>query len=175
MILTVASDKGVKSVVNMDATVKAGQEKGFTVVRDKENDSAIEAVNRRDFKTALQIYEKLLASNPTAASAYQENYILVLNKAGNDAMAKKSFDTAFDYYEKALKLDPHFNAARESLARCLLLKGDSLIRADKPAKAETCYKKALDAVPDTKKDILPLYRPQLCARAGSTRSKKRSR
>jgi tetratricopeptide (TPR) repeat protein len=142
-----------KSDIERDATTKAGREKGITVVADKENDSALEAVNRRDFKTALLIYEKLIASNPTV-STYQENYIAVLNKAGNDAMAKRSFDTAFDYYEKAMKLDPHFGATRENLARCLLLKGDSLIRSDKPAEAETCYKKALDAVPDSKKDML---------------------
>jgi hypothetical protein len=150
--ITMLYSDAVKPAFDKDATMKAGRDKGMKMVSDKETDAMFDAANRGDFKVALEISERQFTSNPTL-TVCKANYVAVLNKAANAAMATKSFDTAYDYYEQALKVDPQSDVTRQNLARCLLLKGTSLIRANKLAEAELCFKKALDVVPDTQKEM----------------------
>jgi len=83
-------------------------------------DQGVKAVESANYKKAIKLFNKVVATKPTNADAW--NYLGFSNRK------LKKFDLALNAYQKALAIDPKHRGANEYLGE-LYLQTDDLAKA----------------------------------------------
>ena len=109
----------VMSFVLASTTMAAGTSSTSTK-KDSYYDQGVKAVKSAKYKEAVMLFNKVVASEPTDADAW--NYLGFSHRKLN------KFDLALNAYQKALTLDPRHRAANEYLGE-LYLQTDDLAKA----------------------------------------------
>lgn len=91
----------------------------FLSLAGKDFDKAIEASNKRDFKTAAQLFEKEIISDSSNSSAYFN--------LGNCYFELKQYGKAIWAFEKVLKYKPSDDESIESIELCYSKLGTHLM------------------------------------------------
>ena len=119
----------VMSFVLASTAMAAGSSSSSTQPKDSYYDQGVKAVKSANYKEAVKLFNKVVATKPTDADAW--NYLGFSNRK------LKKFDLALSAYQKALAIDPKHRGANEYLGELYLKTGD-------PAKARERLKKLDD-------------------------------
>jgi len=105
----------VMSFVLASTTMAAGTSSTSTK-KDSYYDQGVKAVKSANYKEAVMLFNKVVASEPTDADAW--NYL------GFSHRKLKKFDRALSAYQKALAIDPEHRGANEYLGELYLQTND---------------------------------------------------
>ena len=110
----------VMSFVLASTAMAAGSSSSSTQPKDSYYDQGVKAVKSANYKKAVKLFNKVVATKPTDADAW--NYLGFSNRK------LKKFDLALSAYQKALAIDPKHRGANEYLGE-LYLQTDELAKA----------------------------------------------
>ncbi|MFA9421434.1 MAG: tetratricopeptide repeat protein [Gammaproteobacteria bacterium] len=110
----------VMSFVLASTAMAAGSSSSSTQPKDSYYDQGVKAVKSANYKKAVKLFNKVVATNPTDADAW--NYLGFSNRK------LKKFDLALSSYQRALAIDPKHRGANEYLGE-LYLQTDDLAKA----------------------------------------------
>jgi Flp pilus assembly protein TadD len=119
----------VISFVLASTAMAAGSSSSSTQPKDSYYDQGVKAVKSANYKKAIKLFNKVVATKPTDADAW--NYLGFSNRK------LKKFDLALSAYQKALAIDPKHRGANEYL-------GELYLQTDDLAKAKERLKKLDD-------------------------------
>lgn len=119
----------VMSFVLASTAMAAGSSSSSTQPKDSYYDQGVKAVKSANYKKAVKLFNKVVATKPTDADAW--NYLGFSNRK------LKKFDQALSAYQKALAIDPKHRGANEYL-------GELYLQTDDLAKAKERLKKLDD-------------------------------
>ena len=119
----------VMSFVLASTAMAAGSSSSSTQPKDSYYDQGVKAVKSANYKKAVKLFNKVVATKPTDADAW--NYLGFSNRK------LKKFDLALSAYQKALAIDPKHRGANEYL-------GELYLQTDDLAKAKERLKKLDD-------------------------------
>jgi Flp pilus assembly protein TadD len=103
-------------IILASTAMAAGSSSSSTKSKDSYFDQGVDAVKSANYKTAVQLFNKVVATEPTDADAW--NYL------GFSHRKLKKFDLALNAYQKALAIDPEHRGANEYLGELYLQTGD---------------------------------------------------
>jgi len=110
----------VMSFVLVSVAMAAGSSSSSTQPKDSYYEQGVKAVESANYKKAIKLFNKVVATKPTDAGAW--NYIGFSNRK------LKKFDQALSAYQRALAIDPNHRGANEYLGE-LYLQTDELEKA----------------------------------------------
>ena len=110
----------VMSFVLASTAMAAGSSSSSTQPKDSYYDQGVKAVKSANYKKAVKLFNKVVATKPTDADAW--NYLGFSNRK------LKKFDLALSSYQRALAIDPKHRGANEYLGE-LYLQTDDLAKA----------------------------------------------
>jgi Flp pilus assembly protein TadD len=119
----------VMSFVLASTAMAAGSSSSSTQSKDSYFDQGVKAVKSANYKKAVKLFNKVVATKPTDADAW--NYLGFSNRK------LEKFDLALSAYQKALAIDPKHRGANEYL-------GELYLQTDDLAKAKERLKKLDD-------------------------------
>lgn len=119
-LLTAAVLLVASSMLPPPVPAAEGSGSGLAPTRSPQYEQAVRAVRAGDYRTAIDLLEQVVASEPDNADAYNE-LAFSHRKLGEVAPALR-------YYERALSLDPEHRGAHEYLGE-LYLQLDDLAKA----------------------------------------------
>ena len=122
----------VMSFVVVSVAMAAGSSSSSTQPRDSYYEQGVKAVKSANYKKAIKLFNKVVATKPTDADAW--NYLGFSNRK------LKKFDQALSAYQRALAIDPKHRGANEYLGE-LYLQTDELEKARERLKKldDICY------------------------------------
>ncbi len=106
----------VMSFVLAFTTMAAGTSSSSTKSKDSYYEQGVKAVKAAKYKKAVKLFNKVVATKPTDADAW--NYL------GFSHRKLKKFDQALSAYQKALAIDPEHRGANEYLGELYLQTND---------------------------------------------------
>jgi tetratricopeptide (TPR) repeat protein len=106
----------VISFVVVSVAMAAGGSSSSTKPKDGYYEQGVKAVKSADYKKAIKLFNKVVATKPTNADAW--NYLGLSNRK------LKKFDQALSAYQKALAIDPKHRGANEYLGELYLQTGE---------------------------------------------------
>jgi Flp pilus assembly protein TadD len=103
-------------IILTSTAMAAGSSSSSTKSKGNYFDQGVEAVKTANYKRAVQLFNKVVATKPTDADAW--NYL------GFSYRKLNKFDLALNAYQKALAIDPKHRGANEYLGELYLQTGD---------------------------------------------------
>ncbi len=124
-----------KSAVQLGPYHKAAKHNLHQLFREK----ALQALNAKDFESAMATFEKIIKLNPLDSTTYM--------LMGDGFLRAERYTTAIQHYQNALELNPVSRLAKRGLARCYNNYGVTLRNSEQWDDAITIYRKALEIQP----------------------------